>query len=305
VTAMHLTEMDAGHLGEVLSLVDALGFYPVNDEGHLRVNTVEDPTSPADLRLLAQLDGHIIGFCFACLRRVGDDDEETGVVKLFGVHPDYRRRGVATALFTEIERRLVERGITTCTVAGVGPHWFFAGVELTLTPAISFLMHRGYETDRRARVDMRVDLASADLESGSATDDLARQGIILRRAHPDDLPAVQAMVGSLFSPAWQVEVADSLRFSPLPLFLALDRNRVVAFAAYDVSGPRRFGPTGTHPGYRRRGIGGALLKMCLRDMRDRGDAIAEIGWVGPIGYYARTVGAEIHRAYWCFHKTLA
>ncbi|MFP3895840.1 MAG: hypothetical protein ACLFV5_03220 [Anaerolineales bacterium] len=39
-------------------------------------------------------------------------------------------------------------------------------------------------------------------------------------------------------------------------------------------------------------------------MRTRGDNRAEIGWAGPIDYYARTVGAHIHRSYWLFDKVL-
>mgnify|MGYP005866281417 FL=1 len=79
---------------------------------------------------------------------------------------------------------------------------------------------------------------------------------------------------------------------------------MVAFAAYDVTGPARFGPTGTDPAYRQRGIGGALLKECLRSLRDRGEVVAEIGWAGPIGFYARAVDARIHRVYWGFAKSL-
>jgi len=37
---------------------------------------------------------------------------------------------------------------------------------------------------------------------------------------------------------------------------------------------------------------------------ERGEAQATIGWVGPIAYYARSVGAEIHRAYWLLKKPL-
>ncbi len=33
--------------------------------------------------------------------------------------------------------------------------------------------------------------------------------------------------------------------------------------------------------------------------------VAAIGWAGPIGYYARAVGARIHRVYWSFAKALA
>jgi mycothiol synthase len=86
--------------------------------------------------------------------------------------------------------------------------------------------------------------------------------------------------------------------------VALDGDRVVSFAAYDVTGLGRFGPTGTHPDYRQRGIGGTLLKLCLHSLRERGDPMAEIIWVGPVAYYARTVSARISRVFWNFNKGL-
>ncbi|NLD72074.1 MAG: GNAT family N-acetyltransferase [Chloroflexi bacterium] len=299
---MDIVEMRADHLPALLDLVNALGMYPINTPVALRMNTIEDDTSPADLRLLGVEGSRVIACCLACVRTIRGMEGEVGVVKLFGVHPDHRRRGLATALFDEIERRFGERGLATWAVEGVGPHWFFAGVELTCTPAISFLMHRGYQTDRTTRVDMKVDLATADLDTAAQEGGLLREGIVVRRARESDIEPTARLVDEFFSPGWRIEVGDAARFSPLPLYVALSGERVIAFAAYDVSGPSRFGPTGTDPAFRRRGIGGVLLKRCLRDIRDRGTPLAEIGWVGPIGFYARAVDAEVHRAYWGFRK---
>jgi len=298
---MHIAELRAADLDAVLGLIRALDMHPIDHLPYVRFNTLDDATSAPDLRLLAREDGRLVGMVFGCVRELHNVGP-AGIVKLFGVHPDYRRRRIATALFDSIEAAFAARGLAMWAVEGVGPHWFFGGVELTQTPAMSFLLHRGYTTDRVARVDMRVDLRAANLEAASEEALLRAEGIVLRRATAEDLPATLALVDACFSPGWHVEVADSGLFVPRPLFIAAQGQRVVAFAAYDVSGPRRFGPTGTDPDLRRKGIGGALLKMCLRDMRERGDRECEIGWVGPIGFYARAVGAEIHRAYWSFRK---
>jgi len=187
--------------------------------------------------------------------------------------------------------------------------WNINSIRARADRAVAFLERLGYEADRRARVDMVVHLVRADLDTGDAIRQLARQGIAVRRATVDDVPAVAEMARTTFGPAWGDEVVDTARFDPPSLFVALDgdrnRGRVVSFAAYDVAGPARFGPTGTDPEYRTRGIGGVLLKECLRALRDRGEVTAEISWAGPIGFYARGVGARISRAYWTFRKELA
>lgn len=216
----------------------------------------------------------------------------------------YRRTGIASALFEEIEGRSREQGVSKITVGGVAPNYFCPGVPLCHTAAISFLLQRGYETDRRTRVDLIVDLQAADLDTASVEAGLAEDGILLRRAGEDKIEEVATFVERHFSAIWCAEVEDSSRFHPPPLFVALKEDRYVAFAAYDVTGISRFGPTGTHPRYRHQGIGSALLKRCLQSMRVRGDDTAEIGWAGPIDYYARLVSARIHKAYWTFHKML-
>lgn len=302
---MKIVAMRNEDLPALLDLIKVLAFHPIDEAAFLRMNTIEDLTSPEDLRLLAWQDGRLVGFLLGCVRNIRNTAGPVGVIKLFGVHPAYRRRGIATALFDEVERRFAARGLGLYAAEGVGPHWFFAGVELNQTAAISLLLHRGYTTDRVARVDMRVDLTTADLDTSAAEEALAAEGIALRRADAGDVASTLALVEEHFSPGWRIEVADMERHSPWPVFVAATAERVVGFAATEVSGPRRFGPTGTDPAYRRKGIGGALLKRCLRDLRERGAAESEIGWVGPIGFYARAVGAEVHRAYWCFRKEAA
>jgi len=242
--------------------------------------------------------GVLAGFCLGCLR------EGRGVVILFGVHPEFRRRGIATALLDELEARFAERGINQILAEGVGPGYFWPGVELTRGPAISFLIKKGYETDRVARVDMSVDLGRVNLDTVAPIARLAADGILIRRAAGDDIPAIAAFALQSFSRGWQLEVEEAARFAELPLYIALHGGQVISFAAYDVTGYGRFGPTGTRPDYRKRGIGGVLLKLCMAQMLERGDETAEIAWAGPVSFYMKEVKAQITRVYWGFRKTL-
>ena len=296
---MNIVTLTEAHLPATLALTQALGYEPRQDLDWLRRRTLDDPTCLPELLLLAEEGDSIVGFCLGCLR------DKQGVVKLFGVSDAHKRLGIATALFDEVEARLLRAlGAERVTVGAVPPNYFEPGVSLVWTDSISFLLHRGYDTDRVTRVNMRVDLVHTDLRTDAEEARLAEEGITVRRAHTDDIVATEAMARARFSGSWAVEVAAASCLEPIPLFVALDGDAVVSFAAYDVAGPGRFGPTGTLESHRRRGIGGVLLKRCLRAMQDGGASVGDILWAGPVGYYARAVNARIHQAYWVFTKTL-
>jgi mycothiol synthase len=295
---VEIIPLDEGWLHKLLPLVQLTAYERQLDPYELHHRIWEDPSAPTDLLLGAVEGKELIGFCLACIR------EGHGVVSLFGTVPQWRRQGIAALLFGELESRLLRRGVHDMLVEGYGPGYFWPGVELSRGPAIYFLLKQGYETDRKTRVDMQVDLKHADLNLAGAVARLAVDEIVVRRAEAGDITETAAFTLQSFSRGWQIEVAETRRFPVPPLNIALYRGQVVGFAAYDVTGYARFGPTGTRPDMRKRGIGGTLLKMCLQQMEQRGDSIAEISWAGPIAFYAREVGAQINRAYWCFHKDL-
>ncbi len=294
---MEITELTQNDFSDVLDLSRELELDVPLTMQWLRFYTVEDPTCSPDLLLVARHDQGVVGFCFACIR------EQGLVIKAFAVAPSYRHQGIATQLFDAIEERGRKHGCERALIGGVGPNYFAPGIDLTLTPAISFVMHRGYETDRRALVDMKVDPFQVDLDISDTRRRLEAQGIELRRAFPEEVERV-SVFAKHFSEAWRQETLAAVGRDPLPLFVALDGEEIIAFAVHDVTGHAKFGPTGTHPDYRRRGIGGALLKMCLQDNRARGDRLVCISWAGPVAYYARAVDARIYRAYWAFQKAL-
>ena len=76
----------------------------------------------------------------------------------------------------------------------------------------------------------------------------------------------------------------------------------VGFASYGVNRRDWFGPMGTGGELRGLGIGGVLLRRCLREMRELGYRSAQVGRVGPVPFYARTVDAYIERVYWMYRK---
>lgn len=70
-----------------------------------------------DLARVVEDDGEVVGFLFGFLC----PDGRTGYVHLIGIHPDYRRRGVARMLYTAFEedcRRAGYRRLKAITTLG-------------------------------------------------------------------------------------------------------------------------------------------------------------------------------------------
>jgi GNAT superfamily N-acetyltransferase len=196
---MRIVELSQARLPATLEAIQRTGYDPRLDLAWLRYRTLDDPTCPPDLMLLAEDDGQFVGFCLGAIR------DGKGLVKLFGVEPERRRQGIATALFDELEARAGARGLHELAVGALGPNFFEPGVEVRHTDAVSFLLQRGYSTDRTARINMDVDLASADLDTSAAQARLASEGIAVRRAWPADVEATARFALDRFSEGWRFQ----------------------------------------------------------------------------------------------------
>jgi GNAT superfamily N-acetyltransferase len=120
---------------------------------------------------------------------------------------------------------------------------------------------------------------------------LSAQGIDLRRGLAPEKHVVVNWVREHFSAGWASETEVAYTNHPASCFLATYENRLIGFACYEAICRGFFGPTGVDETYRGRGIGKALLLACLHNMRTQGYGYAIIGAVGPVDFYARTVGA--------------
>lgn len=116
-------------------------------------------------------------------------------------------------------------------------------------------------------------------------------GITIRRALAPELAPVIAWIRRHFTEGWASETLVALCRQPVSCFVAIRQGQLLGFACYDATAKGFFGPTGVDEAERGQGIGHALLLACLLDMRAQGYAYAAIGDVGPVDFYARTVGA--------------
>ena len=98
---------------------------PGDDLSGARMKLLRDP----DLFLLARLESEIVG----CV--IGGWDGRRGWVYHLAVKPSHQRQGIATALLSEVEKRLVEKGAKKINAQIYGSN----------TKSLKFFKARGYE----------------------------------------------------------------------------------------------------------------------------------------------------------------
>ena len=242
----------------------------------------------------------------ALVGSVAPRDPRLGHVDLLAVAAQERRRGVGRALLAEAERRLAGLGAAELLLAGNPPYYAWPGIDVRYTPAVCAALRLGYRQDRTAW-NMTADLAEGSpalRTTEPAERRLADRGVTVRRAEPADLPGLAAFARATFGGAWDAELAGSLGRSGAGAHLAERDGELLGFAAYGSSRPGWFGPMGTAPAAEGSGIGGVLLRRCLRDQAATGSDSAQIGWVGPVPFYANAAGARIERVFFLYRKAL-
>lgn len=118
-------------------------------------------------------------------------------------------------------------------------------------------------------------------------------GIIIHRPHTFEKRHVLKFIEENFSLNWCDETEPAFSHIPCQCFIASsEEGKIVGFAAYDVLRRGMFGPLGTLPECRKKGIGGALLVESLRGLYNMGFPYGFIGSKNPDAYsfYERYIG---------------
>jgi predicted N-acetyltransferase YhbS len=261
-----------------------------------------DPMADPELCFSAFYEGELVGLLFAVRRDIRE--QALGYVKLMGVHRGWRRKGIGTALYQQAEKALAAKGAGVIRLYDVPLNYFMPGIDPRYTPALCFAWKMGFLQFGEA-VNMVSDLIPLDLDTSSEEKNLEKQRITIRRADPEDKPALL----ELLSADWQLwihEVEMAFRDDPPSVHIAFTGNILRAFSVHNGNnkGTGWFGPMGTHTALRGKGVGSILLKRCLEDMRQQGHQRAIIPWVAPIAFYAHHVNARIDRVFWRMEKVL-
>lgn len=278
---------------------------------HVQYLLLEDPGFDPQLIWVADDAGQIAGVVAGALP--DDDRQSPGGIKLCAVAPAYRRQRIATHLFDLAEDALRARGVTQCVAINCGNHRLSLGLDVRYTAALCLLLGRGYRQTGTTQ-DMAVDLvgpAAPDLSTEADETRLQARGVTVRRARLDDRRWVcDGVAGAMVEPTpgrrWSYLAEQAFRGDPPTIEVAEDAHTgaFLGFAAYDAARWGALGPMGVMPGVQRSGLGGVLLRRCLRDMRTDGYRRGEIFSVGPIPFYAKCVGADISRVFYRYTKQL-
>lgn len=296
-----LAQGDVARMAEIAH--HGLEFDEVN-EAVVREKTLGAKDCVADWCLGAEVGGRLAGFAVGCLGTLSDGKQK-GHIRLMVVDPAFRRAGVGTALLLELESRMRARGVAAISTMDVPANYFMPGVDFRYTEAYCFLHKHGYRVageNHNLLADVSVD-AWPSLDSDVT--DFAADGFDVRRARPEDGAAIHAFIGAHW-PGWHAEADGALENAPCTMYVAMQAGRCLAFAGYQGNNKALnwFGPMGTDPATRGKGIGGVLLRLCLRDLARQGWRTAIIPWVGPIRFYARYCGAKLDRSFWVYAKEL-
>jgi len=263
-----------------------------------------DPGCEDRWNLAACDAGAIAGFIVGALR-TSKEGEKLGLVKIFAVHPDRLRRGVAGLLFDRLEEALRTAGASQVVLGSRGPLYFFSGLDPRYTEAFLFLRSRGYEKVGDSFY-LAVDLRRPLPDYAALIAKRAEEGVTFHRPTMDEKEEVHEWILSAFGEGWAYETDLAFREALVTVWIARDHGKVCGFAASNATGRGYFGPTGVGEDQRRKGLGRVLLVKCLEDLQADGRSVA---WIPTglerISYYHNGAGACVGRVFWRMGKALS
>jgi GNAT superfamily N-acetyltransferase len=219
----------------------------------------------------------------------------TGFIRLLAVAPHVRRLGHGRALVDTAETWARERGCTTMVPGPSAPFYLWPGVDVRWTPALALFEAAGY-APVGAEINMSCPTSfRAEPPAGVRVD---------RVLEDDDATAAIAFCRRAF-PHWVAELERGIEHAACLLARDDATGDVVGFCCHSVNRAGWVGPMATDPQRQGKGVGSALLAAACRDLRAAGHADAEIAWVGPVGFYAKTAGATVSRVFRTLVKQLA
>ncbi len=270
----------------------------------LHEKTFGDADFDPALTLIAAEQNNIVAFMQGLIRQV-DQNLRRGYIKLFATEEAYRRQGIATMLLQDIEAQMKSQRVKTIRLLDCNPNYLQPGIDPRYTEAIAFAERNGFKRFADT-ANLEVDLHNQNFDTSREEQQLEQEHIFIRRATDADWPLVENLIVNHFK-AWLPEIRTTYKNNPISLHIAEYNGKIEAFSAYDANNLNTgwFGPMGTNPVLRGKGIGGVLLKRCLNDMKKQGHKVSIIPWVGPIPFYLHYANARLTRVFWRYEKTLS
>lgn len=261
-----------------------------------------DPSFNQEMTMVAETNGIIAGFMQGVIRDVRG--EKIAYIKLMGVLPEFRRIGLARAMYEKLEEQAAKEGADCIRIYDVVMNYLMPGIDPRYTAALCFAERMGFSrftdtSNLHARLDRNWNTETAEKK-------LEKDGITVCRAGKDNHESLMNFIDTHFD-LWRHEVSVAFQNDPVSIHVAVQNDQVKAFSAHSANntGTGWFGPMGTHPDLRGKGVGSILLKRCLDDLKKAGHGYAIIPWVGPISFYSHFCDAVVERVFWRYEKKLS
>ncbi len=286
---------------ELTAFINENWEYDTITENLLQEKLQGDPNWMPEAAFVCKDDERIIGFMQGVMRHIRGVNY--AYIKLMAVDKEYRRQGIATAMYKQLQDVFKAHKADVVRIYDVPLNYFMPGIDPRYTPALCWAMRRGFERFGDTS-NLLVDL-NQNWDMSAREDALRKDGIVVRRAKPEDKQAVLNFIKDEWL-LWTNEVEMAFKDEMPSIHIALLNGEVKAFSAHNANnkGTGWFGPMGTHPDLRGKGMGAILLKRCLQDMKEMGLSHSIIPWVGPIDFYAWHANARVDRVFWRFEKKL-
>jgi len=231
-------------------------------------------------------------------------------LRLVAVVPRARRRGAGSALLAACEASARSEGMMRLSALDQPGNYLAPGIDDRNDDAIRWLERRGWRRGTEVRSNVLINVRNNPKVSATRAGELvvaaAAKGYLVRRATRQERPALVAAIAAEFGGAWPYEVERALGHDPPAVHVAIQSDAYCAFAAHDGNnrGLGWFGPTGTWPAHRGRGLGEALLMACLVDVAAE-HSQCEVAWIGPRPFYEKVAGIASERRFVVLAKELA
>jgi GNAT superfamily N-acetyltransferase len=252
----------------------------------------------------------------AVLAKIGTRPEPEGkppegFISFIVVDESVSRRGLGSGLLERVEAWAADRGAPALNLGGDSYH-FFPGLPLDGSPASkaldAFLEAHGFEKGgSRVEEDLIADLGALDLPALAIRAPLA-DGYRFRPYEDGLREAVEGFLRREFPGRWHSDTVEALDAGMRGLDLALLQEEasgeIVGFSRiYDAGSPvlgpglywralmgespGALGPIGVSASVRGKGLGLALLRLCLQELAGRGVRTTVIDWTDLGEFYAK------------------
>jgi GNAT superfamily N-acetyltransferase len=262
-----------------------------------------DPTGPGAAFAARSHAGELVG-----VAAIGGDR-----LRVLAVRPDARGQGAGSALLAAAVAALRARGARRVRTLDLPGNYLAPGIDERNAETLAWLARRGFAALERRNENLVIDVQTnprVTAERAAAAATRCRDlGYEIRRARAGEGELVRAIAEG-FGGAWPWEVGLALVQEPCGVHVALDprspASPYAAFAAHDGNnhGIGWFGPAGTWPEHRGKGLGDALLLACLVDVAAR-QSTCEVAWIGPREFYRRSAGIASERRFVVLEQGLA